>query len=62
MKNTVLRDHVYAIIKNAKEMVKVPDRPPEREQSPKSETKVKQVAQVNYCKVIFIFGLTCSLT
>ena len=46
MDNAVLRDHLYAIIKNAREMMKVPDYPPEQDQSPKRDKKVKQGVQV----------------
>jgi len=46
MDNAVLRDHLYAIIKNAREMMKVPDYPPEQDQNPKRDKKVKQGVQV----------------
>ena len=50
MKNTVLYDHVYAIVKNAKEMMKVQELPTDQELKPMREKKVKQVANVNFVK------------
>ena len=51
MDNAVLRDHLYAIIKNAREMMKVPDYPPEQDQNPKRDKKVKQGVQVKVYKM-----------